>query len=68
MSNVPGTKRFCRIELLVEDELDDEALEEPRLGGLGVDGGAGVAVTVTSGSVVCNVPQEGQNRAPDSIC
>jgi hypothetical protein len=29
MSNVPGTKRFCRIELVDEDELDDEALEEP---------------------------------------
>jgi hypothetical protein len=37
MSNVPGTKRFCRIELLVEDELDDGALEEPRVGGLGVN-------------------------------
>jgi hypothetical protein len=68
MSNVPGTKRFCRIELVDEDELDDEALEEPRLGGLGVDGGAGVEVTVTSGSLVCDVPQEAQNRAPDSIC
>jgi hypothetical protein len=70
---VPGTKRFCWIELL-EPELDlnederEETLEEPRPDGFGVNGGAGVEVTVTSGSLDCNVPQEEQNREPDSIC
>jgi len=69
---VPGRKRFCWIELLEleleEDERDEETLKEPRLDGFGVDGGAGVEVTVTSGSLGCNVPQEGQNREQDSIC
>lgn len=67
---MPGTKRFCWTELLEleEDERDEETLKEPRLAGFGVDGGPGVEVTVTSGSLDCNVPQEGQNREPDSIC
>jgi hypothetical protein len=67
---VPGTKRFCWTELLEleEDERDEETMKEPRLAGFGVDGGPGVEVTVTSGSLDCNVPQEGQNREPDSIC
>lgn len=36
--------------------------------GLELRGGAGVTVAVAMGSLCCELPQDGQNRAPESIC
>lgn len=59
---VPGMKRpSCGPPPLDADDFG-------KLFGLGVRGGEGVTVAVAIGSFCCELPQDGQNFAFESIC